>query len=536
MNQDPRAHRVLRWVAIAAATVVIAIVAIIAFVDWNDMRGPIERMVSARTGRPVRINGDLHVRLLSLTPSAQIEGLELGNLPWAGPGSKAFVDRLDVQMKVLPPRPFVLQLAAGDTRIDARGTAGNPFSIGSYRAAVTVAGHDLADLYSLTGLAMPNTPPYKFSAQVQGSRQRLQVRDLAGQIGQSDIRGNALVDSSGAKPRVQADLTSRSLNLVDLAPAFGAGPRDAKHPGRLFPDAELQVDRLRAMNGEVRFRAGAIKTRKLPLREVALDVQLKDGVLVADPFAFTLPQGTLAGRMRLDATGNIPKTDIDARITGVALGQFRPRNGKPAPLDGVLRGRVRVSGEGNTVHGFVSSADGNVTAIVPRGEIREAFAELTGINVARGLGLLITKDQKRTGVRCGVADFEMHDGLLRARNIVFDTDDVLIDGDGKVDLGKETFDLAIKGHPKKLRLVRLKAPIAIRGPLRKPTVGVEAGDAIKQSGFAAVLAAIAAPLAAVVAFVDPGLADDADCGALLTAARNKGAPVKTAEIAKAKSR
>lgn len=534
MQENPRAHRVLRWIGIAAAVVAIATVAAVAFVDWNDLRGPIERLVSARTGRPVRITGDLQVRLLSLTPSAHIEGLELGNLPWAGPGSKAFVDRLDVQMKVLPPRPFVLQVASGDTRIDVRGSAGNPLSIGSYRAVVSMQGRDLADLYSLTGLALPNTPPYKLSARVRGSRQRLELRDLAGQVGQSDIHGNAVVDASGAKPRVQADLASRSLDLVDLAPAFGAGPRDAK--GGLFPDAKLQVERLRAMNGTLRFRAANIKTRKLPLREVSVDLRLQDGVLIADPFAFTLPQGTLAGRIRLDATGETPKTDLDARLTGVALEQFRPRGGKPPPVEGVLRGRVRVSGEGNSVHAFVSSADGSVTAIVPRGEIREAFAELTGINVARGLGLLITKDQKRTGVRCGVADFEMHEGTLRARNIVFDTDDVLIDGKGKVDLERETYDLSIKGHPKKLRLLRLKSPITIQGPLRKPDVGIAGGEAVKQTGFAAALAAIVAPLAAVVAFVDPGLADDADCGALLTEAKNKGAPVKTAEIAKARQR
>jgi AsmA family protein len=173
---------------------------------------------------------------------------------------------------------------------------------------------------------------------------------------------------------------------------------------------------------------------------------------------------------------------------------------------------------------------------VPRGEIREAFAELTGINVSRGLGLLLTKDQERTGVRCGVADFEMRDGMLDAQHIVFDTDDVLIDGGGKVDLQKETFDLEIKGHPKKFRLLRVKSPIAIRGTLRKPDVGLDVGDAVKQSGFAAALAAIAAPLAAVVAFVDPGLADDADCGALLAEAKKQGAPLKSAEIVEAKRR
>jgi hypothetical protein len=58
--------------------------------------------------------------------------------------------------------------------------------------------------------------------------------------------------------------------------------------------------------------------------------------------------------------------------------------------------------------------------------------------------------------------------MLQAKNIVFDTEDVLIDGAGKIDLEKEEFDLSIRGHPKKLRLLRLKSPIVIRGSLRKP--------------------------------------------------------------------
>jgi hypothetical protein len=37
--------------------------------------------------------------------------------------------------------------------------------------------------------------------------------------------------------------------------------------------------------------------------------------------------------------------------------------------------------------------------------VREAFAELTGINVTRGLGLLLTEDQSTIAIRCGVASF-----------------------------------------------------------------------------------------------------------------------------------
>jgi AsmA family protein len=123
--------------------------------------------------------------------------------------------------------------------------------------------------------------------------------------------------------------------------------------------------------------------------------------------------------------------------------------------------------------------------------------------------------------------------VLQATNLVFDTEDVVITGKGSVNLGTEAYDLTIQGKPKKFRLLRLKSPIAIRGPLRKPDIGLESGNSITQTGIAAALSAVVAPLAAVLAFVDPGLAKDADCSALLAEAKSSGAPVKTADVKRA---
>jgi hypothetical protein len=95
------------------------------------------------------------------------------------------------------------------------------------------------------------------------------------------------------------------------------------------------------------------------------------------------------------------------------------------------------------------------------------------------------------------------------------------------------YDLNIQGHPKKFRLLRLRSPIAIKGALRKPDFGLDSGNSIGQTGIAAALAAVAAPLAAVIAFVDPGLAEDADCSGLLAEAKRAGAPVKTADVKRA---
>jgi hypothetical protein len=61
----------------------------------------------------------------------------------------------------------------------------------------------------------------------------------------------------------------------------------------------------------------------------------------------------------------------------------------------------------------------------------------------------------------------------------------------------------------------VRSPIAVRGTLLKPAVGLNTGNAIGQGGAAVGLGALLGPLGAVLAFIDPGLAKDADCGALL---------------------
>jgi len=449
------------------------------------------------------------------------------------------------------PYPFSLGMVAGPTQIVARGTINRPFDLGALAAKFSVSGDDLADLYPLTGLALPNTPPYNVSGHLERDGTRVTFDDVGGNVGDSDTQGDLMVELKGKRPFVKAQFTSRSLDLDDLATWFGAPPSvkegEAASPaqrkigqqmaeaGKLLPDAPLNVDRVRAMDAEVKYEAAAVKSGRFPLRSLSMNVNLRDGVLSVDPVSFTMPQGKLDGTVRLDAREDVAKTDVDVRIAGIALGQFRPKDSTQSPVEGDLKGRVKLQGTGNSMHRFASSSDGTATFVVPRGEIREAFAELTGINVARGLGLLLRNDQEKTNVRCGVADFKMEQGTLRAQNLVFDTDDVLITGRGDVSLENEAFDLSVHGEPKKLRLFRVRSPIAVTGPLRKPSVGLEAGKAIGQTGVAVALGVLVTPLAAVIAFVDPGLAEDANCSALLAEAKSDGAPVKTAEVNEADS-
>jgi uncharacterized protein involved in outer membrane biogenesis len=133
---------------------------------------------------------------------------------------------------------------------------------------------------------------------------------------------------------------------------------------------------------------------------------------------------------------------------------------------------------------------------------------------------LLTKNQGRAPIRCGVARFDIANGSANAQSFVLDTQDVLITGRGKIDLGSEKLDLTLQGQPKKFHLVRVRAPVDIKGQLTKPTFGPDKGQLIKQGGIAAALGTLLTPVAAVLAFVDPGLAKDQDCSQLLAQARS----------------
>ncbi|MBU1375184.1 MAG: AsmA family protein [Alphaproteobacteria bacterium] len=441
------------------------------------------------------------------------------------------------------PYPFDVELQAGRTYITARGAVPKPFDMGQFYMNATARGPDMAQLFPLTGVALPNTPPYSLRGRLSRDGLLWKVDNLSGRVGDSDLSGDASIDTAPERPFLKANLSSQSLDWDDLGPLFGAAPKagagETLSPEqaamaktmvaqqRLLPDAPLDVSRIRAMDADVSYSARSIRDTPVKLNAASVRVRLDNGMLRAQPLKLELPRGEVSGYVNLDARKAVPVTDLDLRMTNSRIETLIPFQfqGTPA-LTGALVGRARLTGAGDSVHKAFASADGQVTVVAPGGEIRKAFAELAGVNVIKGLGLLDKKDT--TPINCAVASFETKGGVMRANNIVFDTGPVLITGKGTVNLGTERMNFEMRGHDKKLRVGRVLLPVTIKGPLMAPKLGVEPGSAIAQGGAAVALGSFLSPLAAILPFIDPGLAKDANCGALLAAAQADGAPINSA--------
>lgn len=99
---DPRSllTRTPGWVWVVGGIALAVIVLIIVW-DWNWLKGPVERRISAATGREFEIRGDLQVDL-GLRPRITAEDLHLSNASWADEHEMAAIKALDFRISVGP--------------------------------------------------------------------------------------------------------------------------------------------------------------------------------------------------------------------------------------------------------------------------------------------------------------------------------------------------------------------------------------------------------------------------------------------------
>jgi len=264
----------------------------------------------------------------------------------------------------------------------------------------------------------------------------------------------------------------------------------------------------------VRVSARAVELGRDALHAVAARISTDHGRLIVEDFTAALAGGTLTGRGGFDASDGTPRGDVDLSVAGLRVEDLRGEIGAGnAPLAGAVSGRMQLNGRGQSLHELAATANGTLTAVLPHGEMRASLAQATDLDLSAALGLA-RKSDKRTDIRCGVASFDAHDGVFTARTMVIDTDKVLITGRGALHLDSESLDFAVHGRPKHPEIA-LHDGIALRGTLTNPEVRLTGHGALAQVSAAVTLGALLTPLAAVLAFVNPGLAHNADCHALL---------------------
>lgn len=428
------------------------------------------------------------------------------------------------------PYRFAFAERSSGSRLDGRGEVPQPFDFRVLDVTAEASGEDLKDLFYLVGVALPNTGHYRASVRIERRHSLFRYSGLSLASGASDLRGTFSVDTRGGRPRTQGALRSDELRTADIgAAAAGRSPKAAEHPW-LFSDTQLPLQGLRVGDAQIDYQAGELQLGRMPLHKLTAHIGLEQGALSIAPLSATLYEGTLSGRAGLDASREPAQAQLNLKVANLRPAAIGHASAAPPPFDGRVEARLEFTGQGRSLHQWAATANGRVTAVVPGGGLRAAFADLIGADFARGVGLLLAKDQQEIAVRCGVASFEARHGDLQAQTLLLDTKPVLITGEGDIRLADETFALTLRGQPKSRHLLRLRQPLLVGGTFTHPTIGLQGGSGAVQATKAVAVGVMRAPLE-ILGFVDADLAGNSDCAALLQAAQKQGVPVKTSNQA-----
>ncbi|WP_115528613.1 MULTISPECIES: AsmA family protein [Xanthomonas] len=633
-----RTARRRRWLIGLGSVVAIVAILLLLF-DWNWLRGPVERMVSAKTGRVFHL-GHLDVDL-GRTITVRGERLQLGNAAWSKRGAMAELNAAEIDVELwpllrgkvrlpeirldqptvlleagnethpgnwvfdtqegdgsmprlgrllvtkgrlqyiddamrsnidvaidslAPPRsdqraapigidgkgrwkgypftlkgntasplelsqsehPFRIDLrgSAGATRTHVRGTLTNPFQFRVFNLQMALSGQDMQDLYPLTGVAMPSTPPYTLDGHLRRDGDVWRYETFTGTAGDSDLSGTAEVDLRNKRPFLRADLASERLDFDDLAGFVGAPPKTGANESanaeqkkqaaqlaasaRILPTTPYDLSKLRAMDAQVRWRAQRINAPSWPLDDMDASLTLKNGLLQLDPLNFGVAGGDIRSTIRMDARNPVITTQLKAGIRGIRLDRLFPDATLAKQASGAIGGELDLRGRGNSIAAMLGSADGSIGVGMGRGHVGNLIMELAGLDIAESLKYLIIKD-RQIPVRCMFGDFGVKDGLMQSRALAFDSTDTIIVGEGNISLKNETLDLLLRPRPKDRSILSLRSPLRIAGTFKDPSFRPDF-KALGLRGAIAVALATIAPPAALLATFEPGPGKDSDCG------------------------
>ncbi|NMG73993.1 AsmA family protein [Aromatoleum diolicum] len=464
---------------------------------------------------------------LSFSAQGQFKGLPLKASGSGGPVLGLRDERT--------PYPLKGELTVGRTVVKGEGTITSLLKFSAVDMTLAVSGKNLAQLYPLLGIAFPETGAYATAGHIVRSGETWRYEKFSGRIGGSDIGGTVQVVTGGKRPAMEADLVSNVLDIVDLGPLIGARPgrleaarEAAPEPSettaptpaqaRVLPDMAFKAERWDTVDAEVTLKAKTFRhAKELPLEDLVTHLSLRDSVLRLDPLDFGIAGGQLNAVITLDGRKEPIAAHARVKARKILISKLFPTVKLSKASIGQINGEFDLSGNGNSVRRMLATSSGTLGLVVAGGEISRLMMEQIGLHLWEILELQVRGDEL-VKLRCAVADFDVKEGIMNSRALIFDTEITTIIGTGSIDLGQEKLDLTLNQKTKDTSPVALRSPIHVRGSFARPEAGVDKGR-LAARALGAIALGMVNPLLALIPLIDAGPGQDSDCAQLVRDAR-----------------
>lgn len=457
---------------------------------------------------------------------------------------------------------LALHAAAAGNIMDVSGTLPGATQIEGAKLNMHVRGPNLAQLFDFLNVAIPETRRYNIRSNLTKQDSEWRFTRLRGTFGDSDLAGRLTIAMPENRLKLNADLASRVVDIIDIGPFIGYNPQRIEKAGdrgiirtvggtpRVLPDAPLRIDAIKNFDAHVDYKVSRIRAESFPISNVGVTVDLVRSLLKLSPLTFDVARGHLASDIIIDARRQPVVTDYDIRLAPTPMGTLLARFGtEESGTTGMIKARIQMKGEGDTIRESLASSDGRIAIILPRGTFWTRNIQLSELDIGTFITKMWAKKLKKpVEINCGLIAFTVRDGIATADPILIDTQKNVMTGRGGFSFKDESVAMAIRADAKTFSLFSLQSPVGLQGYFAAPKIDVISPELITRGGVGLGLGALVNPLVGILAFVDPGDAKSAACGPVLAGARayamrtSKGKPRKDvgtgskSEVAKIKKK
>ncbi len=424
------------------------------------------------------------------------------------------------------PYPLNLQVENGPTKISLVGTIKDPLAFAGADLKLDLAGPDMSLLLPLTGVAIPKTPVYRITGNLDYEKGLIKFNGMTGKVGSSDLAGDLHVDTGPARPVLTADLQSKLVDLRDLGGFIGAEPGNAdkgtKQPvkanGRVLPSSQISLPKLNVADVHVKYHAARIQGRAQPLDNMRANLDIVNGAVSLAPLSFGIGRGQITSNIqvaeqnkevRAKATIDFQRVDVDKLLAATGVARGAGAIGGRAVIEGTGQSMAEILGHGNGELKLYMGSGGNVSALL---------VDLSGLEFGNAV-LSALGVPNRATIQCLITDFVLQQGVVDARTFVLDTDEARIGGKGNINLRDETLKLVLETDSKHFSIGSLPAPVDITGTLAKPRVLPNLAVVGARAGAAVGLGILLTPLGALLPTIQLGTGEDGACAGLLKDAK-----------------
>ena len=370
------------------------------------------------------------------------------------------------------------------------------------------------------------------SGNFAGSGDKLEVKNLKGRIGETEISGQVSMVGK-ARKRVEAELASPRLDMTPFLPQKTAAksgddshsktkpqPKKAK-PKFVFDDTPLPV--IKPVPVDVKLH--------VTLTEVRIDTEVLrdvDARLVVDGANLSMEgrlrdslEGTVSGMVKLTpADGGAAALDVSVSVKNVhpSLPEIDAKDAPPTNVEASLRVK------GASARQMASLANGQILVTQGPGKLKSGIIGAVGGDLLRELFAKLNPfaaQDPYLHLECTVVRADIVDGHVTVNPVLVQSDKVTIVAGGKIDLGTETLHFNFNTRPRTgvgVSAGMFTNPfVEVAGTLASPKIGV---------GTKAAVSSVAAVATGGLSLLGQGLLDRVRgskdlCGEMLTEAAGK---------------